>query len=788
MSAAGERCEVCGEVLFRQRSGRPARYCSNACRQRAYRRRGDPVANGPVPVRPPNLPAPLDSFVGREEDLAELESLLGRHRLVTLLGPGGAGKTRLSIELARRIAGRYTGGVHVVELASLTTPALIAHSVADALGVSEDVGRPVVDTVADALSRVPVLLVLDNCEHLVADAARLAAQLLRRCASLTVLATSRESLELPGEVVFRVGSLPAESDAVRLFVERAAATSGEFELTEDDAAHVAEICAELDGIPLAIELAARRVRLFGVAEIRSRLADRFQLLSAGPRTAAVRHRDLRTTIEWSYDLLDPLEQVVFRRLSVLVGGFSLAVAAAVSDVDDALEPVSSLELKSLVVAGGRLHQLESIRLYGLDRLRATGEEDETYDRLADYLLTLAHPIVGDGMLHCYEELEPLDVERANLLAVLEWATRRGDHRRLALAAALGRCWRQHGHVSDGSAMLLAAIDAAGPDHPDRSSALVVAASLAIVGGSHALAAELANEAVRLEEIAGHPVRMVKALSMLASVHVGGGRRELAHEAAQRALELAPLLTDPLDLAVCLHNQAYNLLQAGDAERAAELMERCLPLYRNHSRHPIPPEWLHSAGMLALARADVPAADQHFREALQRCQRDRAAEALPISAIDSFEGLAAVAARRRQFVRALRLDTVAEAARHDRKLRREATIERQRDETLALAHAAVTPWKARQAEQDGLVLAERGAVEYAITDVLPEREDTASPLSDQEIAVARLVAAGHTNRQIATRLRVTERAVESTLRDIRATLRLRSRAQLAAWSAEHLGEP
>jgi predicted ATPase/DNA-binding CsgD family transcriptional regulator len=801
MSVSGERCEVCGKDLARSGTGRPARYCSSACRQRAYRKRQPEPQPEPAALHDPVLPAPLDSFVGRESDLAELTGLLQRHRLVTLLGPGGAGKTRLSVELASRVRERFPGGVHLVELASLTDPALIARTVADTFGVGEEIGRPVVETIADALGMRPTLMVLDNCEHLVVAAARLTAELLRRSAGLRIVVTSRESLELPGEVVFRVGELsmpPAEfertsdllaSDAVRLFVERATANWPEFTLDDDNAAHVAAICAELDGLPLAIELAARRVRLLGVAEVRSRLADRFQLLTSGPRTAARRHRDLRTTIEWSYDLLDPVEQLVFRSLSLLVGGFNLDTAAAVSDVDDVLEPLAALESRSLIVAertDGRFRQLESIRLYGFDQLRTAGEEDETYDRLASYLLELAYPIYGEGMLHCYEELAPLDAERTNLLALVDWAAQHGDDRHLALATALGRVWRHHGYVSDGASMLLSAIDRAGPEHPVRGAALTIAAGIVIAGGDYPLAVELAAEAVRIATEADQPLRLVKALSILAAVHVTGGMDEAGREAAQWALDLEPRITNPLDLSVCLHNQGYYLLLSGEVERAAALMERCLPLYRAHSPHPLPAEWLHTAGMLALMRSDVAAADAHFRESLERFPAHGGADALPVAAVDSVDGLAAVAARQGLFVRALRLDIIAESARHDRKLGREATVEQLRFETLDLARAGLTPAEVRQAEHDGLALARRGAVDYAVNDVW--QVVGASPLSEQEVTVAQLVAAGHTNRQIASRMRLTERAVESRLRDIRTTLGLRTRAQLAAWSVEHLDVP
>jgi predicted ATPase/DNA-binding CsgD family transcriptional regulator len=828
MPATGERCEVCGADLpssspGRGRAGRPARYCSSACRQRAYRQRISAEApeqaerqSVPAPATPPPtpaaappirsaLPVPLDSFVGRERDLAELTDLLGRYRLVTLLGPGGAGKTRLAVELATRVRPRFGYGPWLVELASLTDPALLAQAVADCVNVREEVGRPVLDTLVAALRPQQALLVLDNCEHLVAAAADLVELLLRRCPDLRVLVTSRESLELPGEAVFRVAelSLPAPSagsraahlmasDAVRLFVERASASAPDFALTDDNAAHVAAICTHLDGIPLAIELAARRTRLFPVVEIRARLADRFRLLTAGPRTAADRHRDLRATIEWSYDLLEPTEQTVFRRLSVLVGGFGLTTATAVcaDDTDDGvpadamLDLLSGLEARSLIVPngehdGGRFRQLESIRLYGREQLT---EEDVVFDRLTRYLVDLAEPIVGDGMLHCYEELQPLDVERANLLAATEWAARRGDPRHLLLAAALGRCWRHRGYVSDGWALLRPALDTAGPDHPGRPAALIQAAHLVAAGGDYAAALAMAAEAVLLEERAGHPVRLAKALDTVATVHVAGGQQRRAYEAAQRVLALTPRLEHPLDLAVCLHNQAYHLLQAGHAEQAGELMDRCLPLYRDNSPYPLPAEWLHSAGMLAVDRGDLGAADRYFREALERYLTVNEADGLPTIAVDALDGLAVVAALGGQPVRALRLDAAADAVRQDRRLGREVGAERQRHEVLAAARAALPPDRADDAVRDGARLAAPAAVRYAVHDLWAAEW----PLTAREVEIARLVADGLTNRQIATRLRLTERAVETSLKTVRTKVGVNSRAGLAAWAAEYVG--
>jgi len=838
MPAAGEQCEFCGERLTglaagRGRSGRPARYCSDACRQRAYRRRtnaqraapaadaarsADPTRSGDespagvqtqviVPARS-WLPAPLDSFVGRDGELSELVALLDRVRLVTLFGPGGAGKTRLAVELAFRLRDRYPYGVWLVELASVTDPALLPQIVADTVGVREEIGRPVLDTLTEALGLQRALLVLDNCEHVVTPAARLAEQLLRRCPDLQVLVTSREPLDVPGEAVFRVRelSLPPlgtghdlaallRFDAVRLFVERARAGAPEFALTEQTAAHVAAICARLDGLPLAIELAARRARLLPVAEINARLDDRFRLLRGGPRTVADRHRSLHAAIDWSYDLLEPLERVVLRRLSVLVGGFEIATARAVCADDqvlaaEMLDLLTGLEAKSLIVpsvdgTGGRFRQLESIRLHGRDRLHAAGEEDLVFDRLAEHLLRLAEPAIGDEILHSYEELAPLDAERANLLPVIEWAVRRGDPRQVLLAAALGRCWRYHGYISDGRALLRSALAAAEPSPAGRSAALVQAAGLAVEAGDHAEAMVLATEAVRLEGSTGHPARRFRALDMASRVHLGAGRPDEAYRTSLRALQVLRPLDRPLDTAVGIHNAAYIALQAGHLEQAGELMEECLPLYRRHSPYPLPPEWLHSAGMLALARVDVDTAEHHFREALERYLSLPDTDDLPLIGVTMLDGLALTAALRGEPIRALRLDAAAGVMFRTRHAQRDATLEQQRQAALGAVRDQLGPADVVAAENAGAKLGGAQAVRYAVLDVWPD-EPTGPVLVGRERELARLVAAGLTNRQIAARLHVAQRTVEADLKSIRTRHQLRSRAQLAAWSIEHLG--
>ncbi|MGW7519914.1 ATP-binding protein [Streptomyces sp. NPDC054796] len=880
MPSAAGRCEACGAELparspdTRPKPGRPARYCSSACRQRAYRRRTSSAAPTPAtaPAPPPSpspvvrsapraagrIAAPLDSFVGRTRELREAGALLEGYRLVTLTGPGGAGKTRLAVELALRVRPRYGDGVWLVELAPLMDGTRLADTVAGRLGVLEEAGRPVADTLAEALAGHRSLLVLDNCEHLVREAAGFTERLLRHCPGLRVLATSRESLDVPGEAVFRVpelslperaGSEPPEtsepseptdpsasrrrpapradaaSDAVRLFVERAAAVAPDFVLTRANSRAVADICTRLDGMPLAIELAARRVRLLPVAEISARLDDRFRLLTSGARTADARHQDLRTTIEWSHDLLEPAEQALLRRLSVLVGGFGVESATAVGADGNLVEPgqvlglLAGLESRSLIVperdaARGRFRQLESIRLYARELLDGARETDAVMERLVSRFVTLAEPVAGDAMLHCYQELEPLDAEKPSLDAALEWCAGRGDTRRLALAAALGRCWRHHGHFSRGHALLTTALAESAADHPCRGAALEQVAALAAARGLHAEAGAAAAEAERLAAASGGPVPLGRALNTLALVQLAEGRAEDAFATAGRCLRLVEPLGRPLDTAVYLHNRAWFALQCGRTELADQLMRRCLPMYRAHSPHPLPPEWSHTAGVLALAVGDVAHAEERLREGLRTylppsayastsasaspsASTDSApapasavSGVLPVVGIELLEGLAIAAAGSGRPLRALRLASAAEAVRRTRRIRAAGSDGADGDGLKrALAHARVrlAAAEAARATAEGARQRLPEVLRYAVDGVWEVPSVESVPLTAREIEAALLVTEGYTNRQIASRLHISERTVEAHLASIRTRIGLRSRAQLASWAVRHLDD-
>jgi predicted ATPase/DNA-binding SARP family transcriptional activator/Tfp pilus assembly protein PilF len=413
-----------------------------------------------------NLPLHLSSFIGRETELAELRRLLAGARLVTLTGAGGCGKSRLALQAAAGLVDDFADGVWLVELAPLADPALVPQAVAEALDLQTTNDRPARDHLLAYLRPRQMLLILDNCEHLIEDAAGLAETLLGYCPHLRILATSREALDVPGETAWLVPSLAlpesgeppvladlAQVEAIRLFVERAAAVLSTFSLTEGNAAAVVHLCQRLDGIPLAIELAAARVKLLRVEQIAARLDDRFGLLTGGSRTALPRHRTLAALIDWSYELLSPAEQRLLRRLSVFPGSFTYdAVEAVCADGEggNTLELLAQLVNKSLVGAGrepgqeARYHLLETIRQYAWEKLASGGEALAARDAHLAHFLELAETaasllLTGAQLLW----LDRLDAEHDNLLAALAWSLRYDNAdpaSGLRLATALAEYW------------------------------------------------------------------------------------------------------------------------------------------------------------------------------------------------------------------------------------------------------------------------------------------------------------------------------------------------------------
>jgi predicted ATPase len=475
---------------------------------------------------PNNLPASLTSFVGRRAEVARVVARLSEVRLLTLTGAGGLGKTRLAVEVASEVLATYPDGAFLVELAPLADPALVAQQMLAALGVAETeapgtegdaahgrraAARPLARLVAELMTRRALLLV-DNCEHLIEGCASVVDTLLRACPNLRILATSREPLRVPGETTWRVEplstpdpeKLPAvdrlgEYEAVGLFVERAAAAAPGFRLTPANAAAVATVCAMVDGIPLAIELAAARTTVLTVEQIARRLDDRFRLLSGGSRTLPDRHQSLRAAIDWTYNALSGPEQTLFRRLSAFSGGFSLEAAERVApdeslEEPDVLELLSSLVDKSLVVSDGvetgRYRILETLRQYGADRLEAAGEARAVEGRHLEWALALAEEARPHlGRSGGPSRLAALEADHDNLRAALGTAAAEaGGEKLLRLVVALGPFWRTRGYLQEGRVWVEVALSRrVGADAGLRQGVLAEAGALAFYQGDFEVA-------------------------------------------------------------------------------------------------------------------------------------------------------------------------------------------------------------------------------------------------------------------------------------------------------------
>jgi len=401
---------------------------------------------------PNNLPIQLTSFVGREKELAEAQSKVASARLLTLIGPGGTGKTRLSLQVAEEQLAAFKDGVWFVELAPLADATYILSTVASAFSLREVQGVPLDTIVSDYLRDKQLLIILDNCEHLVEACAKLADQLLHECPHLKMIASSREALGISGETVFRVPSLP-DNEATRLFVERATKADSRFKLTEHNASAIAQICSRLDGIPLAIELAAARVKLFTAEQIAERLDDRFKLLTGGSRTALPRQQTLRALIDWSYQTLNETEQRALRRLAVFSGGWTFEAAEAVIGESEALDGLLGLVNKSLVnveeqSGASRYRFLETIRQYAMEKLVETGEANETRNRHLDYLLNLIVQARPDLYGIDPEWLNQIDSEHDNLRTALEWGIVNDIGKAIQLTLKVNMYWSTRDFINE----------------------------------------------------------------------------------------------------------------------------------------------------------------------------------------------------------------------------------------------------------------------------------------------------------------------------------------------------
>ena len=642
---------------------------------------------------PNNLAQQLDSFVGRERELGELRSLLARSRLLTLLGMGGIGKSRLSVQLGAELLDEYPDGVWLVELAPLTDARLVPQALASVLGVQEQVGQTVTASLLSHVRDKTLLLILDNCEHVLQACAMLAKQLLQAGAGVKVLASSRDVLQVAGETTYPVPALSVPADAaevdadrlgrheaVRLFVERASAAQARFRLDRDNAAAVAQICRRLDGIPLALELAAARTRAMSVQAIAARLDDRFRLLVSGDRTVLPRQRTLRALIDWSFELLSEPERVLFRRLAVFAGGCTLEAAEAVGagddlQADEVLDLLAQLVGKSLVLmeaGGARYRMLETVRAYAQEKLAAGGDEAATRGRHVECCLQLAEAarqhLAGPEQAAW---LQRLDEERENLLAAHAWCgvDLRCRDRGLQLVFVLKTYWRLRGLLEVGYRITVEALGRVPAAELSfaRCRVLCDAGQLAYFSGRYEQARRDLEESRRLAADIGDKGRMAAVLQPLGMTYVALGLRDQARSTYESAVALAQDVGERRQLAAALNALAQLHHANGALDDAEDLYCRVLQIARELDD----PESIAIAqlnrAMVAISRQQMAMAVPMLTEVLAIAARIRS---LPVEK-SLLEVCAGLCANRGDDKAAARLFGAAEALGETTGIRRDA---------------------------------------------------------------------------------------------------------------------
>jgi len=599
----------------------------------------------PVMQLPNNLPQPSTSFIGRERELDEIKAHLAGARLLTLLGMGGLGKTRLSLQVAAEVMADHPDGTWFLDLAPIRDPALVVAEAAQVLGVREEPDRPLIQTLCAHLKPLRVLLVFDNCEHLIQPSADLAHAILRAAPQVRIMASSRELLQVPGEQAYPVLPLPvprrgddveaaARSTAVRLFVDRARLHKPSFALNERETPAVVELVTRLEGIPLALELAAARVRSLTVADINARLKDRYKVLTGGARVLQLRQQTLRALVDWSYELLNDAERAVLDRLGVFAGGFSLPAAEKVCGADpvqseDVMDVLASLVQKSLVMVeesdeGARYRLLDTISDYARERLQERGETAATAARHCEHYFAeakeasrgLAGPQQADWVMRVEADLDNMRTAMALSLAG-------GVDAVIAVkfAVAMQGFWTLRGYLTEGRKLVAAALALPAIQASDvaQAWALYVGAALAAVQSDHAEARLMLETCLALRRRLGNPVEIAATLSTLSLARLQQGDVVGAGEVEREALGIFRQLGDRFGEAIGLLHLAQIDLRLGNDERALEHLGQGLAIAREIGNQEIEGECELVLGQVSFEAGDLEQACLHFKRSLTVCR-------------------------------------------------------------------------------------------------------------------------------------------------------------------------
>jgi predicted ATPase/DNA-binding CsgD family transcriptional regulator len=808
---------------------------------------------------PNNLPPSLSSFIGRAREIAELEHLVNSTRLLTLTGAGGCGKTRLALHMATEWLNRFEDGVWSVELAVLPDPSLLPQAVLQTLGFPEPPSRAPIDLLTDYFQPKHSLLILDNCEHIIDACAKFVSHLLKACPQLTIVVTSREALNIDGELAWIVPSLqiptiPSPSiisdldqcDAVQLFLARASAVAPDFALTQQNADAIIKICEKLDGMPLAIELAAARIKVLGLEQIAERLDNALQLLTQGRRTAPSRHQTLRATMDWSYNLLSEAEKKLFKRTAVFAGGFTLEAAEIICvgegvESEDVLELVTSLVNKSLLVsiertaksqdlAEGSLHYrfLEPIRQYAREKLIEAGEEALIRDRHLSYFHNWTR--TTETKLYAAEQLTQLaNLERDldNIRAALQWALKTQPIMALRMVAALTLFWNVRGYTTDGrrwgeQALKRTEKDLAPEVVDARARTLSMVAFLTMTQGDNQSASNLVTQAIPMLRAHNDEIGLARALFVQSVALSFLGQSSMARAAAEESREIGFRLDDPFISSFSMSIMAGAMFRVGEIDTSQRFMQEALI---NSSRVGSPLALclsLWGASRAALSQGNLKAARQYTEESLALIRQVgdkhrinliaselahilrhmgnlREAEKLYVEAIHGWrdygqfggmarcvECLAFIAIAEKQDKQAARWLGAAEIIRkvsHAEMIPPEQE-EYQREVTILRGRMSPENFADSWSEGKGMAL-QQVIAEVEQLPIMPQpKPHTPNALTPREFDVLRLLVQGLSDAEIAEKLVVSRRTVTTHLTTIYSKLGVNSRGAAIHHALDH----